>query len=79
MLAAKESMVGEAGLGTMLLTVPPIVTLKPLKSLVLGEVPKDAPVMLAPVEAPIEAPLSKLMVVALVNEGEVITRVDVKD
>ncbi len=79
MLVAKDSMVGEAGLGTMLLTVPPIVTLKPLKSLVLGEVPKDAPVMLAPVEAPMEAPLSRLIVVALFSEGAVMTRVDVKD
>ena len=50
-----------------------------LKSLILGEAPKLAPVILAPLETPMEAPLSKLMVVLFDNDGFVMTRVDVSD
>ena len=70
---------GEADAGISVLTVPPIFTVKELKSFNEGTVPNAAPVMVAPSEVPTDAPLSKLITVLADKLGAVKTRVDVAE
>ena len=72
-------MVGAVGPGTTVRTVPPMVTVKALKSEVEGTVPKLAPVIVASADVPTKAPLSRLMIVEFDNAGLSMVRVVVAD
>ena len=65
--------------GIRVRTVPPILTVKELKSLNDGTVPNAAPVIVVSDAVPTVAPLSKLITVLLERLGALTIRVDVAE